>query len=336
MKIRPVVRGLLTFVPGVRNALPMHGTRSTVSASYYYGVWLKHLTLLWANGVRSIPKTFAELGPGDALGVGLAALLSGASRYYALDVVRYSNVEVNLRILDDLIALFRARAPRPVKGFPNFDAYLNHDLFPSHILTDELLARSLAEKRIASIRDAVEHPERHGTVTIRYMVPWADSAVIEENSVDLILSHSVLEHVVDVESVHRAIYLWLKPNGVMSHQLDFTSHGLSDKWNGYRACSELLWKVMVGRRPFLINREPCSAHVFHVRNQGFDLICCMKNYRSDGIQRSELSSHWKDISDDDLTCCGAFIQARKPQQATERHVHAGDASRVPMHTSSRA
>jgi hypothetical protein len=317
VKIRPVVKGLLTFVPGMQTVLPMHGTRTTVTASYYYGVWLKHLTLLWANGVRSIPDTFAELGPGDALGVGLAALLSGASKYYALDVVRHSNVTQNLRILDGLVALFRARAPRPSKGFPNFDEHLDKNLFPSHILTDELLARSLSDGRIAAIRDAIEHPEREGAVTIRYMVPWADPGVIEKDSVDLVLSHSVLEHVVDVSSVHRAIYLWLRPNGVMTHQIDFTAHGVSEKWNGYRAYPELLWKVIVGRRPFLINREPCSAHLSEVRGQGFDLVCSLKNYREDGIRRSELSSRWKSISDDDLACCGAFIQARKPQRASE-------------------
>ncbi|HEY7140636.1 MAG TPA: methyltransferase domain-containing protein [Methylomirabilota bacterium] len=336
MKIRPVMRGLLTFVPGVQSHLPMRGTRTSVSASYYYGVWLKHLTLLWANGVRSIPRTFAELGPGDALGVGLAALLSGATRYYALDVVRYSNIPATLKVLDEMIELFRTRAPKPAKGFPNVDAYLGPDLFPHHILTEELLARSLAPERIASIREIAEHRDRPGAVSIKYMVPWTDASVIETNSVDLLLSHSVLEHVVDLEAVHRSIHRWLKPNGVMSHQIDFTAHGLSSKWNGYRAYSELLWKFILGRRPFLINREPCSAHELHVKNQGFDLICSMKNYRRDGIQRSELSRHWKDISDDDLICCGAFIQARKPPEATDERGQAMSASQAPVHASSGA
>jgi len=56
-----------------------------------YEVWLKHPTLLWENQLQAIPNTVAELGPGDSLGVGLAALLSGASKFYVLDVVLFAN-----------------------------------------------------------------------------------------------------------------------------------------------------------------------------------------------------------------------------------------------------
>jgi hypothetical protein len=80
---------------------------------YCYEVWLKHLTLLWANGLRTIPDTVAELGPGDSLGTGLAALLSGANHYYALDIIRYADTPRNLMIFDQLVDLFqRRRAPQ--------------------------------------------------------------------------------------------------------------------------------------------------------------------------------------------------------------------------------
>jgi len=77
MKITPVVKGLLTLVPGISGILPKPGTGGTNSALYCYEVWLKHLTMLWENGMRFLPNTLAELGPGDSLGVGPAAMLSG-------------------------------------------------------------------------------------------------------------------------------------------------------------------------------------------------------------------------------------------------------------------
>ena len=76
----------------------------------------------------SIPKVVAELGPGDSIGIGLAALLSGAERYFALDLVRYSGLEKNLEIFDELVSLFAAQAPIPGEQefpflYPKLDCY---------------------------------------------------------------------------------------------------------------------------------------------------------------------------------------------------------------------
>jgi len=310
--IKPAIKGLLTFVPGIRKFLPEIGTGGTDSSSYCYGVWLKHLTLLWANGMREIPDTLAELGPGDSLGIGLSAMLCGTNNYYALDIVRHSNPETNLRILDELVELFKSRAPRPTKGWPDYDHHLSDNLFPDHILSNRLLEESLSANRIATIRNILEsQSEKSNGMTIKYMVPWSDSRVIEKDSVDVILSHSVLEHVPDLESTYRALYEWLRPGGRMTHQIDFTSHGLSSEWNGYRAYPEFLWKIVMGKRTFLINRQPHSVHIDLMTKNRFNLECEFKNHLSTGITRSKLSNYWKSITDDDLTCSSAFIQAIK-------------------------
>jgi hypothetical protein len=144
------------------------------------------------------------------------------------------------------------------------------------------------------------------------MVPWVDESIIKKESIDVILSHSVLEHVADLETSYRALYSWLRSGGMMSHQIDFGAHGVTSTWNGYWSCSPAVWRIIVGRRPFLINRQPCSVHTLLIQRQGFEIICHLKNYRSDGIARSKLSPAWRNLSDDDLTCAGTFIQARKP------------------------
>src|SRR5262249_45287584 len=97
--LRPILAGLATYVPGVYHLRPKR-TGGTSSAEYCYGVWIKHLTLARHHGLARIPHTIAELGPGDSLGVGLAALLSGVDRYYSFDVVRYSEAERNLQIFE--------------------------------------------------------------------------------------------------------------------------------------------------------------------------------------------------------------------------------------------
>lgn len=273
---------------------------------------MKHLTMLRQNGLDSIPRTLAELGPGGSLGIGVAGMLSGVSNYYALDVVRYTNVDVNLALLDDLVALFRARAGSPDKGWLDYNRYLDENLFPSHILTEEVLAGALSLERIEQIRSAIANMGSQAeAMVIKYVVPWSDPAVIRPDTVDVIVSQSVLEHVLDIETTYQALHSWLRPGGLMSHQIDFTSHGLSDRWNGYRCYSELRWKLMMGRRPYLINRQPCSAHINILKEIGFEIVCHLKNYRPGGIERSQLSPYWRSISDDDLTCSGMFVQARK-------------------------
>ncbi len=282
MHIRPVIKGHLTFVPGVRSLFPRGSTGGTCSAPYCLDVWLKHAGFLEAAGLAGTPRTLAELGPGDSIGVGLAALLSGVDRYYALDVVRFSDAGTSLSMLEALVPLVRAH------GTP------------------------VSDDRIALVREALLSPGReHGGVLISYMVPWTDESVIEAGSVDAALSHAVLEHVVDLEGTYRALYRWLKPGGLMSHQIDFRSHGLTEEWNGYRAYPELLWKTIAGKRPFLINREPCSAHLDLIARAGFTIVSVRTQRRDDGIGRSRLSRRWRDISDEDLACSDLIVQARK-------------------------
>jgi SAM-dependent methyltransferase len=183
---------------------------------------------------------------------------------------------------------------------------------------DELVAAAKArgesppEDRISRIRNAITSPgSEHDGVMIKYISPWSDVRSIEADSVDVIVSHAVLEHVVDLEGAYRALHRWLKPGGMMSHQIDFTSHRTAEKWNGYRAYSEFLWKIIVGRRPYLINRQPCSTHVDLLKSSGFEILSMKRIDRTDGIRRSQLSSRWKNISDDDLVCSDLTVQARK-------------------------
>src|SRR3954469_12131562 len=134
MRIGPVARGLLTYVPPISELFASKSGGHTDSAAYCYGVWIKHLTLLHAHGFPGIPQTIAELGPGDSLGVGLCALLSGANHYVGLDVLAHSNTARNQLVLDDLITLFLERAPNPDRGWPEVSSYLDERLFPSQVL----------------------------------------------------------------------------------------------------------------------------------------------------------------------------------------------------------
>jgi hypothetical protein len=307
-----ILKGALTFVPGLYTLLSKGRTGGTDSAYYCYGVWLKHMSFLFQNGMNRMPDCIAELGPGDSIGVGLAALLSGVRKYYALDVVRFANAERNLVIFDQLVELFTSRARRPTKGWPDFDHLLDSNLFPSSILTNSVLDESLAPERVSAIRNAITEsnvPGRPGF--IEYLVPWESHAQLSRGTMDLIISHSVLEHVTNLETTYRDLAFYLRAGGWMSHQVDFGSHGIDKVWNAHWSYSDLVWKVVVGRRPFLINREPCSRHMELLRKH-FDIVDARQHHRQDGIGRARLAGSWRHLSDDDLACSGLFVQVRKP------------------------
>ena len=310
--LRPLFKGLLTWIPGLHRALyDRQAGGGTGSAAYCYGVWLKHLSFLWHHGMRVMPATVLELGPGASLGTGLAALLSGAERYVAIDAIPLARPEVNLAVLQDLIALFRARAARPAKSWPDYDSFLDQRLFPSQILTEERLGGSLAEERIAPIAEALQRlGSRVPGQAIRYGT-WADPDPLGEGEADLILSHSVLQHVAQLEAVYRHCQRWLKPGGWMSHQIDFSAHGVTGSWNGHLRYGERLWTLVAGHRPYFLNRQPCSAHLALLRDHGFDVVSPIRNSRIDGIDRARLAPMWRGLSDEDLSTAGALIQARK-------------------------
>jgi len=134
---------------------------------------------------------------------------------------------------------------------------------------------------------------------------------MKENSVDMIYSQAVLEHVNDLEHTYRMLSRWLKPGGFMSHQIDFKSHDYAAQWNGHWAYSDLVWNLIRGRRPFLLNRQPHATHVNLLARNGFKVVCDQKTTTTSGITRKQLSRRFQNLSDEDLVTSSSFMQAGK-------------------------
>src|SRR6266496_972560 len=317
MLIRPFIGGLASYVP----ALPTASKRragGTDSARYCYSVRLRHLVMAGKNGLSTTPEIVAELGPGNSLGIGLAALLSGSNSYYAFDVVKYANTKSNLVVFDELVELFKKRVSIPNESeFPTVKPYLEGYEFPAHILTEQRLLFSLEKHRVEAIREALsELGHSNGCERqIIYFAPWDNSDAMKEKSVDMIYSQAVLEHVNELEHTYRMLSRWLKPGGFMSHQIDFKSHEYAAQWNGHWAYSDLVWSFIRGRRPFLLNRQPHATHVNLLARNGFKVVCDQKITTTSGITRRQLSRRFQNLSDEDLVTSSAFMQAVKVSYA---------------------
>jgi hypothetical protein len=214
-------------------------------------------------------------------------------------------------VFDQLVTLFQYRVDIPGDGeFPKVKPYLDTYTFPRGILTDDRLEQALENDRIEKIRNSISNP-CHKDSRIEYRAPWFDAGVIEKGSVDMIFSQAVLEHVDDLINTYEAMSLWLRPSGFISHQIDFKCHGTADEWNGHWAYSDFMWKLIRGKRPYLLNREPHSTHINILKSRNFRIVCDKTIKSKSILGRDNLAQRFRSISDDDLTTSGAFIQAVK-------------------------
>jgi hypothetical protein len=310
MTLKQMLYGVATYVPGV-SRLHSKGTGGTDSARYCYSVWLRHLVMAKRHGLNANPRVVAELGPGDSLGVGLVALLTGSEKYLAFDVVEHASTAGNLAILEELIPLVRSRAAIPGDDeFPGTRPRLDDYSFPADIFSQERLDEALTDERIERIRQSLRNNQGPDSV-IQYKAPWYDGTVLEPESVDMIFSQAVMEHVNDVTGTYQAMVSWLKPDGYISHQIDFSCHGTADDWNGHWQHSEMKWKLIRGKRPYLLNREPHSTHLATLERLGFLVVGDIMDRDSSGIQLSDLAPRFSYLTAEDLNVRGALIQAVK-------------------------
>ena len=260
--------GLATYLPGFAYLMKVTGrmtkaryfvtgTHGAHEVRYCYSVFLRHLVMARQNGLSTIPQTIAELGPGESIGSGLVALLSGAERYFAFDVIEHANLQRNLEIYDELVELFKRKEPIPGEDeYPEVKPRLKSYEFPSEILTDELLNASLEPTRLNRIRESIVNYKTKDSL-INYVAPWDDAQLLEKESVDMIFSQAVMEHVANLPFTYKAFSEWLKPNGFMSHQIDFRCHGTAEVME--RTLGIFRFYMEIDSRQSLVFAKPRTA-----------------------------------------------------------------------------
>lgn len=311
MHTRRLLTGAATYVPGLARQAARR-SEGTNSARYCYSVWMRHLVSLNEIEAFRPPTSVAELGPGDSLGTGLSALLCGADTYTTFDVEPYASVQDNLAILEQLVALFQGQARIPGnEEFPLVMPRIADYEFPHSVLPSERLLRGLAPERVAAIRAALEGRGRDEEgISISYMPRW-DALETPIGEVDLIFSQAVLEHVDDLPATYGAMSRALASGGFMSHSIDFSSHGTARTWNGHWTFSDLEWRLIRGRRRYLINREPYSSHRALLEHNGFDVVYEQRTPGPTALDHRSLARRFADLTDDDLATRNIFLIARK-------------------------
>lgn len=308
----PVLKGLFSKFTGYKKKVPSP-TGGTINSRYCYSVWMRHLVHASRSGYSNTNATVAELGPGDSLGTGLAALLCGCSRYYALDIFKYWDVERNLKIFDELIELLKQRAAIPGDDeFPRTTPKLDSYSFPTDILSAEILQRSLSEERINKIRNELMHSEESKANTfIHSYVPWDDTSIIEKDSVDFFFSQAVLQSVNDLDETYAAMRSWLRSGGIMSHSIDLSSVGLTKSWNGHWTFSDTEWRIVSQKTVIPLNRATLGDHLSLLEKHNFQLTEKIGYPAPVGFNKTLLAKQFREMTEESFSTRAAFLQAIK-------------------------
>lgn len=318
-----VVRGLATYVAPLDWYRKKRKTgRSTEDAVYCYTVWMRHLSTMQTFGWHPAGKKIGELGPGNSAGVGVAALLSGVDSYSAFGALRYpfsKNLTALVALVRAMARLYSERRPIPTPDeYPQVVPFLESYEFPSWLDQEQ----DLASHRKKVIEELTRPPESEaGFKRLQYIAPYASLDMCGyRESFDGVFSQAVFEHVREVEDTYRLVFDLLKPGGWSWHVIDFRSHGLSSDWNGHWGYPQWLWKIIEGRREFLLNRLPLSEQIKAAGRAGFKIEQVFRFAegqspalaRKSRLRREDFAEPFSELSDEDKATLGAMVILRTP------------------------
>lgn len=196
-----------------------------------------------------------------------------------------------------------------MKRFPSI---IENRLSPTDLFSKEQIKNFIEGERIERIRQALISGNCED-IEISYIVPWTSLDAVEKSSLDLILSHAVMEHVADLNFAYNAFQFWVSEGGWVSHSIDFRCYGTANKWNGHWTYSDSRWEKIRRKEKYIINREPYSTHKRLLEDNSFQIINEIFTRDSSGIKADSLAGRFRSMSEEDLLTRGVIVQAMHKQ-----------------------
>jgi len=312
--LRLVLGGLKSYFPTLHAS--DKGVSSRPTGAYCYSVWMRHLSIITRSVPSFRPRVVVELGAGESLGVGCAALLSGAEQYVGLDLAARADARHDVQLLDELVSMFAHHAPIPDdRIFPNLLPKLSAYNFPNRLFADDGPRHiRIDNDRVQSIRAALldRQDVLYDNVPVGYMVPWG-MRTLDRQSVDLVITQASLQDLAhdadrsELAGAFAAMSRWLRKGGIMSHQIDF-SFPLGAEWNHHWHYPEAAWRVLRGNRQAFENRAPLSVYLQLCDEYDFQVVS-VKGVEQAGLPREKVAPRFRDLPEADFATSSAHIVA---------------------------
>ena len=243
-------------------------------AEYALRIFRLHTGRAYLNGIPD-GMTCLEIGPGDSVASALIAKAYGVDRIYLVDTGNYARVDMHI---------YKA-------------------------MSKWLQKQNIDTPDIADINTFDELLE---VCNARYLTNGYESLQnIQEDSIDFIWSHSVLEHIRKKEFFEILCELRriLKFDGCMSHNVDFMDH-LGGSLNNLRF-SEKFWENdFIANSGFYTNRIRYSEMAQIMGKAGFRIDASnFSSWQSLPTNRSDMAMPFNELSEEELNirCCDYLL-----------------------------
>ncbi len=227
-------------------------------------------------------KTILEIGPGNFLVNGLIYLSHGAKKVYLIDKYKHIfwdqyDINYHKRIIERI-----SRLNMPYSR-------------------EALEAISINESSLRFDRDKVEF-KREDVAQLS----------LEPNSIDIVFSNAVLEHIPRLPLAIMAMTRALKPGGIGVHEIDLRDHFSHDDPLKLLSYPEWLWLLMTANRPGFTNRLRFSdyTNLFDRANLIIDRYHILQKYSGD-ISKIKIHAKFKKYPIDELKILTFWIKTIK-------------------------
>ena len=225
--------------------------------------------LLKISPTRVRNKVILELGPGGSIGFGLLTLKNGAKKYYAIE--NGDHTKVDSKIFKAYKKLLDNNT-RLISEFFTKDFHFNRE-------------------KICFIED---------DQTSQYNLP--------DNSVDIIYSCAVLEHVHNLDFCFSEMTRVLKNGGIMNHQVDLRDHIFSQRSIWFLKIGDSVFNTLFSKTGEYINRKRFSYYLQLIKANNLEVVSIEKNILFEEKIDKQLL---KQYSEDDLRTLSINITLKK-------------------------
>lgn len=254
----------------------------------------EHISALEQVGFDLDGKTVLEIGSGWFPILPLMLRVAGARRIYVTDMHR---------LLDG----------RNLQAAANFLLQNKGNISDRLVLQPDLVERALACPPDLGFEETLEW------FGFAYVVPFDTSRYHQITDLDLVVSHTVMEHIPRevIVDIFAKIKLMLNPNGLMMHGIDHTDHRSHRDRNlstfDFLRYSDRFWNLLCLNPQDYTNRLRHSEYMAIMRDLGYDTVYSytyVDKKLIDQVMRVPLWGRFRNMEPKDLATSWSHIVAR--------------------------